>query len=461
MAQLLLFATATLNTTAGACDATTFHVGHGTQVGKYASYQAATAVECCGLCAKDVKCGHFVWVPKSNGNEHDGCHLKVGSIAAAGLNVNPGYVAGEPMRIPPPPPPPSPPSPPVPPAPLGYFPHIVFFLADDLGHYNMGWRGNTEARTPALDALVKDGLVIDRHYAYQFCSPTRSAFLSGRLPIRINTKNMGPTALGGVDLRATTIADKLKSAGYATHQVGKWNAGSLCYGQVPTERGFDSSFGYMSGEEDHYSQVGGYGGSARGYMPAELLQSAFTEGDPALTGVGLTGSKLVDLLEDGVPALGKNGTYGAFQYTARSVAIVMAHDPKTPLFIYHAWQEAHTPNEVPDEFLAPEGDIDFPLRRTYEAMVHTLDSGVGNITAALRQKGMFDRALIILSADNGGRADNDFGGNKCAPARLRLSSALDSPCGFSSSQLPAAWHEVQRLRRFVAPRCSRRHPSRK
>ena len=44
----------------------------------------------------------------------------------------------------------------------------------------------------------------------------------------------------------------------------------------------------------------------------------------------------------------------SLRYTARSVAIVMAHDPATPLFLYHAWQEAHTPNEVPDEFLAPE-----------------------------------------------------------------------------------------------------------
>jgi hypothetical protein len=108
---------------------------------------------------------------------------------------------------------------PPPSLPLGYLPHIVFFLADDWGHFNMGWRGNPEARTPNIDGLVQDGIVLDRHYVFQFCSPTRSSLLSGRLPIHINTKNMGPTALGGVDLRASTIADKLRSAGYRTHQV--------------------------------------------------------------------------------------------------------------------------------------------------------------------------------------------------------------------------------------------------
>ena len=64
---------------------------------------------------------------------------------------------------------------PPPSLPLGYLPHIVFFLADDWGHFNMGWRGNQEARTPNIDGLVQEGIVLDRPYVYQFCSPTRSA----------------------------------------------------------------------------------------------------------------------------------------------------------------------------------------------------------------------------------------------------------------------------------------------
>jgi len=146
------------------------------------------------------------------------CHLKRGTVEQAGLvntSKTAAFTCGDSGRAPAPSPTPGPspaPTPPVPP-PLGFKPHIIFFLADDLGRYNMGWRGNKEARTPALDALVADGVVLDRHYVYQYCSPTRSAFLSGRLPIHINMKNMGPMALGGVDIRASTVADRLRGAG--------------------------------------------------------------------------------------------------------------------------------------------------------------------------------------------------------------------------------------------------------
>ena len=67
-----------------------------------------------------------------------------------------------PSPAPTPPAPPAPPSPPVAP-PLGFKPNILFMLADDFGHYNVGWR-NKEARTPNMDGLVANGLVLDRHY---------------------------------------------------------------------------------------------------------------------------------------------------------------------------------------------------------------------------------------------------------------------------------------------------------
>lgn len=299
--------TASVANATGTC--TNLHHNSGTETSKYASRKADDYGACCTICAVDVNCGHFVWEP----NTKHGCHLKKGAIDAAGLKHHPGYVAGEAVApLPPPPPPPPPPAPPLPPLPqpLGYLPHLIFFLADDWGHYNAGWHGNKEARTPNMDALVSEGVVLDRHYVYQFCSPTRSSLLSGRLPIHMNTRNMAPTALGGVDLRASTIADKMRSVGYRTHQVGKWNAGSLLYGQVPTERGFETSFGYMSGEEDHYTQIGGYGKVPVDYMPDDLLSgSGYTAGEQSLTG-GWDASKrpkLVDLLESGVPALGMNG----------------------------------------------------------------------------------------------------------------------------------------------------------
>ena len=99
--------------------------------------------------------------------------------------------------------------------PLGFKPSLVFFLADDFGRFNSGWNGNPEARTPHIDSLVKDGIVMDRHYTYKYCSPTRSSFLSGRLPYHVNQANRAYSAVGGVDLRMTLISEHLKAAGYS------------------------------------------------------------------------------------------------------------------------------------------------------------------------------------------------------------------------------------------------------
>lgn len=238
---------------------------------------------------------------------------------------------------------------------------------DDFGYFNSGWSGNPEARTPHIDALVQDGVIMHRHYTFKYCSPTRSSFLSGRLPYHVNQANRAYSAVGGVDLRMTIIPEKLKSAGYQTHQIGKWHAGSSCEANLPVHRGFDSSFGYLGGSEGHFNQREGNAGAA---------------------------SSPVDLWVDDGPGYGQNGTYNAFMYTQHHVAIIEAAVADTPTFVYHAWQETHVPNEVPEEFTTAA--IDFPLRRVYEGMAHCMDSGIGNITAALKRTGRYNTTLIVF-----------------------------------------------------------------
>eukprot|EP01050_Picozoa_sp_SAG11_P018615 SAG11_NODE_2844_length_2914_cov_1.684192_3_plen_146_part_00 len=135
-------------------------------------------------------------------------------------------------------------------------------------------------------------------------------------------------------------------------------------------RGFDTSFGYLGGSEGHYNQREGNTGAA---------------GQP------------VDLWVDEAPGYGKNGTYNAFMYTDHHVSIYETTPLSTPTFVYHAWQETHVPNEVPAEFTTDA--IDFPLRRTYEGMAHCMDSGIGNISAALRKSGRYNTTLIVFSAE--------------------------------------------------------------
>ena len=106
-------------------------------------------------------------------------------------------------------------------------PHIVFALIDDLGWHDVGHH-NEELHTPNMNALLQEGIELDRHYAYRFCSPTRSSLMSGRYPMHVNQWNhVGSTMGGGVGANFTIIAKKLKSAGYSTHQVSArhWGRG--------------------------------------------------------------------------------------------------------------------------------------------------------------------------------------------------------------------------------------------
>ena len=89
-------------------------------------------------------------------------------------------------------------------------PHIVVLLADNVGWANVGFHrppgeDPREVQTPNIDALHADGLELERHYTYKFCSPSRSAFLSGRLPMHVNIYNDDPSRpFAGVPANMTT-----------------------------------------------------------------------------------------------------------------------------------------------------------------------------------------------------------------------------------------------------------------
>lgn len=118
----------------------------------------------------------------------------------------------------------------------GAKPNIIYFLVDDLGFANVGYNngpnseagappgaGPAEPLTPHIDALHDSGAELTNYYVYRFCSPTRSSFMSGRLPYHVNQENHPPASPGGgVPLGMTTLADKLNASGYQTHQIGKW-----------------------------------------------------------------------------------------------------------------------------------------------------------------------------------------------------------------------------------------------
>eukprot|EP01006_Ploeotia_vitrea_P031365 TRINITY_DN63688_c0_g2_i1.p1 TRINITY_DN63688_c0_g2~~TRINITY_DN63688_c0_g2_i1.p1 ORF type:complete len:520 (+),score=55.66 TRINITY_DN63688_c0_g2_i1:23-1582(+) len=249
-------------------------------------------------------------------------------------------------------------------------PNIIMILVDDLGYHNVGFH-NPQQISPNINRLSSsEGVTLEGHYTYVFCSPTRSSFLSGRLPIHVNEKNPEGIVKGGIDLRMTLIGQKLQSVGYETSALGKWHCGAYCDGNVPYNRGFNKHLGFLGGGEDHFTQRSG---EMKGY---------------------------VDLWADTKPAWGRNGTYSCYLYGQQAVSWIEQHDTNKPMFMYLAFHDTHAPYEVTNNFRDPKVKEHF--RQTMQAMLTCVDQATGNVTAALKAKGMWNNTLMVWSSDNGG-----------------------------------------------------------
>ena len=278
-------------------------------------------------------------------------------------------------------------------------PHILFLMVDDWGWANVGYHRDTptrEVQTPNFDSLVSNGLELDQHYGYNVCSPSRSSFMSGRLPIHVNDRNAhgiyNPddpmSGFAGIPRNMTGIAEKLNEAGYISHMVGKWHAGDATFDHIPTGRGFNTSFGYLRAANDYYTE---------------------------LSGQVCNGTDIVDLWDTLQPAYGVNGTgtdnYEESLFHDRVVKILHTHDTSKPLFLYYGAHLIHKPYQVPKQYLDKYSYIDDQNRQYYHAMTKYMDDTVGDIVSVLKDRGLWDNLLFVVSSDNGGPVHQDSGGN--------------------------------------------------
>jgi len=266
-------------------------------------------------------------------------------------------------------------------------PNLVFFMADDTGWYNVGWH-NPDMLTPNADQLVKEGIELDRHYAFVFCSPSRTSLMTGRLPYHAQQYNRPNCDLGqGAPVNMTFISAKLKNAGYRTAHFGKSHLGMARVSQTPRGRGFDESLIYFEGAEDHFSQ--------RSCQDPECLVP-----------IPIGSSSPFDFWQNDGPATVAAGKrYSGYLFMESAVGFIGEHDPSTgPLFLYMAPADAHSPLQAPQEYLDLYPEDWYLDRRQYAAMCSFWDSSIGNITAALKSKGIWDNTLFVMSSDNGGPA---------------------------------------------------------
>ena len=130
----------------------------------------------------------------------------------------------------------------------------LMVIVDDLGYGTVGFtRGvnasvkppNPEVSTPNMDKLAQAGTVLWRHYVHQMCTPSRTSFLSGRLPMHVQDALGNPESSStGIPYNMTGIGKVLQAAGVKTAMVGKYDAGMATMTHTPVGRGFDQSLIY-------------------------------------------------------------------------------------------------------------------------------------------------------------------------------------------------------------------------
>jgi len=266
-------------------------------------------------------------------------------------------------------------------------PNIVFILADDMGYGDLGCYGHPEAKTPVIDQLARDGVRFSQHYANgPECSPTRTAFLTGRyqqraggLECAIGTGNVGryddairlaKARQLGLPAQQVVLPSALKKTGYASGVFGKWHLGYEPQFN-PLEHGWDDFFGYMGGNVHYFNhrELSDLHVLYRGRLPV------YEEG------------YMTHLITD-----------SSLDFIERNKDL--------PFFLFISHETPHFPFQGPGDAKKPVDKSNWtePDAKTYVAMLEDLDGEVGRVLAALKKHQLEKNTLVVFVSDNGGFA---------------------------------------------------------
>jgi len=264
-------------------------------------------------------------------------------------------------------------------------PNFVVVFCDDLGYGDLGCFGHPSISTPHLDRMATEGQRWTNFYVgAPVCTPSRAALLTGRLPNRSGMMSatrrvLFPDSKGGLPASEVTLAELLKSVGYATAAVGKWHLGHLPQYR-PTAHGFDTYWGIpYSNDMDAMKGFPNYRSTGRkdaDYMP-----------DVAQYNVPLIHD--TEVIER--PANQRTITQ---RYTDKAIAFIKEKRDQ-PFFVYLAHNLPHIP------LFAGSSHKGTSRRGLYGDVIQEIDAGVGQILQTLRDLDLAEDTLVVFTSDNG------------------------------------------------------------
>jgi len=275
-------------------------------------------------------------------------------------------------------------------------PNFIIVFADDQGYQDLGCFGSPDIKTPNVDCLAAEGMrFTDFYSAYCVCSASRASLLTGCYQPRINMPGvLGPRSNVGLHPDEVTIADMLKTKGYATMCIGKWHVGETPE-MLPTGQGFDRYFG-LPYSNDMARQKGWGNG------PADL-DKIWKEKRYDIYNNELYRDE--EVVESPV-----NQITLTDRYTAEAVKFIEANKAK-PFFLYLAHTMPHVPLFVSDDRYKPDPEL------AYKLTIEHIDWSVGQIAETLKKHGIADNTLIVYTSDNGPWLSKKHHGGCALPLR--------------------------------------------
>ena len=305
-------------------------------------------------------------------------------------------------------------------------PNFVIIFADDQGYGDLSCFGSETIQTPNVDRLAKEGKKFTSFMvASPVCTPSRAALLTGCYPKRVGMHQhvLFPTSTKGLNPEEHTIADHLKSQGYATACFGKWHLGH--HPEVlPTSNGFDTYLGIpYSNDMNHPDNKGKPQGGPAGM---DLLWK-----DPEST---LTKWKTPLIKDEEIIELPVDQRTVTRRYTQHAIDFIKQHRDE-PFFVYLPHSMPHIPLYVPDDVRDPN-----PLN-AYINVIEHIDFEVGRLLNTLDELKLTGNTYVIYTTDNGPWLPFKHHGGSAGPLRDGKGTTFEGgqrvPCLIRGPGIPA------------------------
>ena len=266
-------------------------------------------------------------------------------------------------------------------------PNVIIIFTDDQGTVDMNCYGAKDLVTPNMDGLAKRGVRFTQFYsAAPVCSPSRVGLMTGRTPQHGGLNGNVPLDSVGMPSQQITIAEKMKTAGYATAHIGKWHLGHHKEA-VPNAQGFDHSFGHLVGCIDNYSHFFYWSGPNKH-----------------------------DLWRNGKEVF-HNGEFFP-DLMVKEAGEFIDKNKDQPFFIYFALNTPHYPYQGSPKWLEHYRDLPYP-RNLYAAFLSTTDDRIGALLSEIENAGLTNDTIIIFQSDHGASEEvrAHKGGGSAGPHR--------------------------------------------